>query len=232
MVTQENIGTFFLLSKTPLFLMNIYNDYRYQIHTHSYMALRKAVGIIGIALPFTLMLGVSTIFGTDVLQDSISHYYYTGMRDVFVGSLCAVALFMFFYAGYDKTDEWLSNFAGLFALGVAWFPTTEKGAIDVIGIIHFGSASALFIAFAIFSLFLFTKSKEGVKPTPQKVKRNKIYRICGVVILLSILAMFLYSIFIEDSYYIPRFIFWGETIALIAFGISWLVKGEAILADN
>lgn len=212
--------------------MKVDENYRYQIHTHSYMALRKAVGIIGITLPFAMMLGVSTVFGTDALQDSISHYYYTGMRDVFVGALCAVALFMFFYSGYDKRDDWLGNMAGIFALAVAWFPTTEEGAIDVIGMIHFGSATALFICFAVFSMWLFTKSKKGVEPTPKKLKRNRVYRICGVIIILSILAMFIYSVFIEDNYHIQRFIFWGETVALIAFGVSWLVKGEAILGDN
>jgi len=207
-------------------------SYRFKIHTHSYLALRKAVGIIGILLPFAMMLGVSTIFGSDVLQDSISHYYYTGMRDVFVGALCAVALFMFFYAGYDWRDDWLSNFAGVFALGVAWFPTTKVGTIDFTGMIHLGSATALFIAFSVFSLLLFTKSKKGVQPTPEKIKRNVVYKICGFVIILCIIAMVIYSIFIDEYYYIPRFIFWGETVALIAFGISWLVKGEAILADT
>lgn len=212
--------------------MNNDGSYRFKIHTHSYLALRKAVGIIGILLPFAMMLGVSTIFGSDVLQDSISHYYYTGMRDVFVGALCAVALFMFFYAGYDWRDDWLSNFAGIFALGVAWFPTTKVGAIDLTGMIHLASAIALFIAFSVFSLLLFTKSKKGVQPTPEKTKRNVVYRLCGFVIILCIIAMVIYSIFIDEYYYIPRFIFWGETVALIAFGISWLVKGEAILADT
>jgi len=207
-------------------------DYRYKIHTHSYLALRKSVGFIGIGLPFVMMLGVSIIFEADVLQNSISHYYYTGMRNVFVGALCAVALFMFFYTGYNKWDDRLGNLAGLFALGVAWFPTTEYGPTDTIGMIHFGSAAALFFCFAIFSYFLFTKSKEGVEPTPQKKKRNVVYKICGVGIVLSIVAMAVYSIFIADSSPIPRFIFWGETVALVIFGVSWMVKGEAILADK
>jgi len=207
-------------------------DYRFKIHTRSYLALRKTVGFIGVFLPFALMLGVSLIFDKDVLQDSISHYYYTGMRDVFTGALAAVALFMFFYCGYNKWDDRLGNLAAVFALGVAWFPTTEAGPTDTTGYIHFINAAALFICFAVFSLFLFTKTKEGVEPTPQKLKRNLVYKCCGYVILFCIAAMAAYSIFIEDLYPIKRFIFWGETVALFAFGISWLTKGEALLADQ
>lgn len=33
------------------------NDYLYAQYTRSYFSLRKAVGIIGMALPFVLMLG-------------------------------------------------------------------------------------------------------------------------------------------------------------------------------
>ena len=66
------------------------ND-KYLRHTYSYLALRKAVGWIGILLPFILMFGVFLIFKGEIIQESISHYYHTGMGDVFVGALCAVA---------------------------------------------------------------------------------------------------------------------------------------------
>jgi len=65
--------------------------------TYSYLALRKAVGWIGMLLPFVLMCGVSLIFKSDIKLQNISMYYYTGMRDVFVGALCAIGLFLFFY---------------------------------------------------------------------------------------------------------------------------------------
>jgi len=205
---------------------------KYRLHTYSYMALRKAVGLIGIFLPFVLMLGVFLIFRTDVLQDSISHYYYTGMRDVFVGALCAVALFMFFYAGYDKLDNWLGHAAGLFALGVAWFPATEMGQADLTGIIHNISAALLFTIFAIFALFQFPKTNPDKDPTPEKLKRNTIYKISGVIIIVCIVVIAFYVWFIRQRYPIPQFIYWAETVALVAFGTTWLVKGEALLGDK
>jgi len=69
---------------------------KYSRHTYSYLALRKAVGWIAILLPFTLMLGVFLIFKGEIIQESISHYYHTDMRNVFVGAICAIALFLFF----------------------------------------------------------------------------------------------------------------------------------------
>lgn len=203
---------------------------KYPNLTHSYLALRRAVGWIGILLPFALMLGVVIIFRGQALQDSISHYYYTGMRDVLVGSLCAIALFMFFYCGYDKHDNWAGNLAGIFALGVAWFPTTEGSPIDTIGMIHFAFAALLFLTLAYFSLVLFTKS--GPKPTPRKILRNRIYVVCGVVMLLCLVGIAVYKLFLTHVGFLCRFVYWAETIALVAFGVSWLTKGGTLYPDR
>ena len=51
----------------------------------SYLSLRKAVGVIGIALPVVLVLGNWQLFHSRAFEDSISYYYYTGMRGVLVG---------------------------------------------------------------------------------------------------------------------------------------------------
>jgi len=203
---------------------------KYSRHTYSYLALRKAVGWIGILLPFALMLGVFIIFNGEIIQESISHYYHTEMRNVFVGSLCAVALFMFFYTGYEKWDEWAGNVAGFFAICVAFFPTTEAGPSDLTGIIHFACAAIFFLTLAVFSLFLFTK--KGPDPTPQKLRRDKIYVICGIIMIACLIAIFIYFNFIRNENSNSSFIFWAETLALIAFGVSWLTKGGTLYPDN
>ena len=58
----------------------------------SYLTLRKAVGFLGIAFPFVLSLGALILFQTGI-QSSISSYYHTYMRDVFVGTLCVIGFF-------------------------------------------------------------------------------------------------------------------------------------------
>jgi hypothetical protein len=56
----------------------------------SYLALRKAVGMVALALPF--VLAIPWWFLRDhMLASSISSYYYTGMRNLFVGRAHRVA---------------------------------------------------------------------------------------------------------------------------------------------
>jgi len=208
------------------------NFNKYENHTNSYMALRNAVGWIGILLPFVLMLGVLLIFKGDIIHESISHYYHTGMRNVFVGAMCAVALFMFFYTGYDGKDNWIGNIAGFFAVGVALFPTTEHNPSDWVGIVHFISATAFFLALAAFSLLQFTQTEKGIAPTQQKLARNKIYKICGIIMLACMISIVIYLNVIDDNEPKSSFVFWAETIALLAFGVSWLTKGETFYPDR
>ena len=70
----------------------------------SYLTLRKAIGFLGIALPFAVSLGALLLFRTGI-QSSISSYYYTGTRDVLVGSLWAIGFFLLSYKGYERIDS-------------------------------------------------------------------------------------------------------------------------------
>jgi hypothetical protein len=126
----------------------------------SYLALRKAIGILGSALPFVVSLGALILFGTG-LQSSISSYYHTGMRDVFVGTLFATGFFLLSYKGYERSDDVAGNLACVFAVGVALFPTAPAGATAIgtriIGYVHLAFAALFFLTLTYFSLFLFTK---------------------------------------------------------------------------
>jgi len=197
---------------------------------YSYLALRNTVGWIGILLPLVLMLGVYLIFNGEIPLFDISMYYHSGMRDVFVGALCAIGLFLFFYRGYDKRDNLAGNIAGFCAFCIAWFPTTKIGPQDWCGKIHFVAAGIFFATLAFFSLFLFTR--KGPDPTRRKLRRNKIYIICGMVLVVCAGAIFFYFTFLEKTYPETRFVFWAETMALVAFGISWLTKGGTFYSDK
>lgn len=207
----------------------------------SYLSIRKSIGILGMLLPPVLVVG-NIIFGNcATIQESISHYYYTVLGNLFVGTLCAVALFLFCYKGYGN-DNRIANLGGLFALGVAFFPTAtdsidsgcyvyNASSAHWQSIIHYTSASLFFITLAYFSYFLFTKTSGNM--TPQKKKRNKLYKTCGIIIvgcIGGIALLMIPSIAIHLTPYKPTLIF--ETIALWAFGLSWLTKGDFILQDQ
>jgi amino acid transporter len=212
----------------------------YSDQIYSYLVLRNSLGWIGILLPFILLLGNSMVFGCNCIEDSISRYYYTGMRDVLVGALCAIALFLLFYKGYndwDKRwrinwDKWSSTLAGVCAILVALFPGTENGPVKGSGIVHVASAAIFFGTMAAISCCLFTiKSKEKA-PTPRKLKRNIVYKLCGIIIVICLVAMGVFYIFLNDSFPGSSFIYWTETLALVAFGVSWITKGGTLLPDK
>jgi hypothetical protein len=204
----------------------------------TYLALRKAVGFVALGLPFVLAIPWWFIRQPHMLQSSISAYYYTGMRNLFVGSLCAISMFMLCARGYDIQDEIAGVFSSLCALGVAFFPTTPqchptRRQFDV-GVAHFTFATLLFLTLAYFCLVLFKMSAEGHTITRQKRQRNQVYTICGCAIIGSLFLIVLIQILLKRTYLIGHLgtLFCFETTALFAFGIAWLTKGEAFLKDQ
>ena len=202
----------------------------------SYLGLRKAIGIIGIALPFVLAIG-KVLLDSPGLEGSISYYYYTGMRDVLVGSLCSIAVFLMSYRGYERVDSIAGKLACGFALGVALFPTECAGnmspARHFIGILHLLFATSFLLTLAYFSLVLFRKTDPTRTPTLQKLQRNRIYTVCGYTILACVALAALFALFAGNAPFKQLDpIFWLESIAVVAFGVSWLTKGEAILKDQ
>ncbi len=216
----------------------------------SYTTLRRIIGILGIALPFVLWLGSMVIGQCDEKQLSISNYYHTRMGDVFVGTLCAISLFLFTYKGHNKADGILGNIAGVLGVLVALFPTTLKKNGDGlaiqcnisrtvqnpewIGAFHNICAGLLLLSLALFSIWLFTKKRDGEEPTSEKKIRNGIYIGCGIVMILCVIAcaLFLYIDSWKEVALEHKLIFWLETVALCAFGTSWLVKGETLWRDK
>src|SRR2546425_8304895 len=118
-----------------------------------YLTLRKAVGLLGTALPFVLSLGAFLLFHTGI-QASMSSYYHTGMRDVFVGTLCAIGVFMISYRGYERQDDVAGDLACVFAVGVALFPTAlrEDLPLEAIRALPLLFAALVFFTLAFFSL--------------------------------------------------------------------------------
>jgi hypothetical protein len=203
----------------------------------SYFALRKAVGAVALALPFVLAIPYWLV-ANHAVESSISGYYYTGMRNLFVGSLCAISMFMLCARGYDIKDEIAGIFSSICALGVAFFPTTPDSHPTErqceVGTAHYIFAALLFLTLAYFCLVLFKMMASGKTVTPQKIQRNRVYTVCGYAILASLALIVLIEVVLKHSYLIGHLgtLFCFETTSLIAFGIAWLTKGEAFLKDE
>jgi len=204
----------------------------------SYLLLRKTVGILGMALPIIVALGGLLIFNSKI-QSSMSSYYYTGMRDVFVGILWTIGFFLFSYKGYDRRDNIASNLACVFAVIVSLFPTAPDGSTspteNFIGGVHLFFATLFFLILIYFCLFLFTQTNLNKQSTDEKLKRNVIYRICGYLMIACIVLIAVYKLFFDGPGSVSEAlhpVFWLEAIAIFTFGISWFTKGEAILWDK
>jgi hypothetical protein len=147
----------------------------------SYLFLRRAVGWIAILLPIVLLAG-NLISSAASPPESMSGYYYTDMRNIFVGSLCALGVFLVAYNGYDNVDRWVTTIAGLGAIGVAFCPTKPAVCVagaatcpapsvrqlstsqTVVGDIHLGFA---LLAFLMLGLMALRFARTGPTPSGQ-----------------------------------------------------------------
>jgi hypothetical protein len=122
------------------------------------------------------------------------------------------------------------------AFSIALFPTNPAVWSDKIytivplnycflGYIHYGFAAVFFIILAIISLNIFTigqKPDIGVKKS--LLNENYIYKACGYLMLLFVVLIPIFAYF--NIFYQSTLAF--EALALISFGISWLIKGRGL----
>jgi hypothetical protein len=195
---------------------------------HSYLFLRRAIGIIGLALPVVLIVG-NLLWPGGGLLDSISASYYTPLRGVFVGSMSAVGVFLVSYRGYGRVDDIAGDIGGGAAIGVALFPTAPTvGATasqQFVDHFHTAFAGVFFLSLVFFCLFQFPMTSD-TSPTARKRQRNAVYRVTGVLILVSIVLIAIQQLTGVGAALHPML--WLETIAILSFGVAWAVKGETL----
>lgn len=201
----------------------------------SYLFLRRAIGFIGALLPVALPLGYAIGTGKWRLMASISSYYYSDMRNLFVGSLCCVGVFLICYR-YRRWDDVFATVAGACAIGVAFCPPKPADASHlaaIAGVLHVVFAALFLLAMALMCWFLFTRSDQPAgQRTAAKNARNLVYRVCAVLIVVFI-ALAGASAFASQSFIdTVHPLFWCEAGATFAFGFAWFVKGQTLLQDR
>jgi hypothetical protein len=206
----------------------------------TYRRIRSAIGVLGICLPVMLLILPLFPFFETTIQNSISHYYYTNLRELFTGVLCAVGLFLIRYQGHKnpiiwKNDSLLTNIAGCMAFGIALFPTDPDECCQkiytiiplchpILGILHYAFAAIFFFVLAIVSINVFTIGQNINSDIPTSfVNENNIYRVCGYLMLCFIIL-----VPILGAFKISFATLICEALALFSFGISWLIKGRTL----
>ena len=83
-------------------------------------------GMIGAVVLLAASIGIEAT-KAGCLQNSISAYYYTPVRAIFVGSMFAVGLSLIVYKGRGSKEDFFLNLAGMLAPVVAVAPTIDVG---------------------------------------------------------------------------------------------------------
>ncbi len=169
---------------------------------------RWAVGLISIALPFALLLG-GALFGVD-RQSSISAYYYTPLIALLVAALAAQGVLLI---GYRSM---LTRIAGVAVLAVALLPTAPAPATQVqdrVGVVHLICATVYYLSLAAVSALVFAR---------RGTRLSMLHRGAGVLVLAALGTSVVAGLFGPASR--PEsLLFWCETVAGLAIGVSWLV---------
>lgn len=190
--------------------------------------MRIMIGILGMLLPWLVALITLS------WPQSISITYYSLFAvGTFMVVLGSAGILLINYKGYEKIDDITATIAGIFGILICLFPMTyladpsvKTGILhlpsNISNIFHCVSAFGFFGTLAFMSFFLFTKSKGEM--TKQKKIKNIIYRICGIGMIGAFLLMLL-NFFDWAPYNLTWIV---EAIALFFFGVSWIVKSDAI----
>ncbi|HGG05630.1 MAG TPA: hypothetical protein ENK28_09245 [Aliiroseovarius sp.] len=132
-----------------------------------------------------------------------------------------------------------------------WVPIDAEGTLPgflpdrFVGLAHSLSAGVMFCILGYFSAFVFTRVQSKTSTvdcrldsalTARKIRRNRWYRGLGMVIFGAVFVLLAKSVAVwldpkGGSGWLgiwngARVTFWVETAALLAFGLSWMIKGR------
>lgn len=190
--------------------------------SRSFVWLSTGMGLIAMFLPIILVA-----IGGYTGSWSISYFYHVpATRDVLVGSLCALGVFLVVFQAFKPATNWLLNVAGAAIILVALVPMEDAtcrndGSFEITT--HFVSAVVFFLCIATVAIF-FSKSRiVHIVSEPKRRFFSLAYTVSGVsMVLLPALVLILNQFFqtkCENSA-----VFWAESFAIWSFASFWLVK--------
>jgi len=211
--------------------------------------LAALIGYVALGMPVVLALGglILSLFGLGDFTESLSAFYYEEvlLGDIFVGCLIFLGAAMFAYRGWHSKIATLASFCGVCMFFVALFPADGWVIMDeglqgrvvfevVSDQVHLWASIIVFLILAFFCFFVFTRVKpDQIGPDGDliatKRSRNRLYRISGTIILVSISLTGLAFLLGEEIVRAYRLIYVGETVCLLTYGVSWMVHGRVFV---
>ncbi|HJQ35670.1 MAG TPA: hypothetical protein VKB93_00895 [Thermoanaerobaculia bacterium] len=185
--------------------------------TQTYVNLRVGIGVIAAVLPLLLFAG-GRLTGIPGLLQSMSHYYYSDIRDIFVGAVVFAGVGLYLYKGFCRPENWALNLGGFLAVGVAMFPTGEGEEWTTVSVIHSVCAVGMFLCIAYVSIFRATDTLSLLDDEKIIARFRRTYRALGIGMIVSPL------IAVVLNYGGTSFTFYVEAAAVEMFAAYWLVK--------
>lgn len=193
----------------------------------TYFGLRLGMGFIALAFPLLLCIGGLILTATEI-QGSLSAYYHTPMRNVFVGGLFAIGPFLYLYKGFSSKENIALNVAGILAIGVAIFPMAAPAGITIYTnpALHGFCAVVFFACIAYVCIFRSGDTLPLVSNENARQRYRQTYLVIGILmIVLPLTAALLLNIY--NNVFGPNTdtvilgIEWG---GVWVFSAYWLIK--------
>ncbi|MZR12613.1 hypothetical protein GQE99_06215 [Maritimibacter sp. DP07] len=207
-----------------------------QRDARAFFRLRIAFGVIGLALP--IVLAVAGLVADGEVQPTISDFFHTTQRDILVGGLVAIGVFLAVHRGIRPyPGRWISPdllalLAGLAAIGVAFFPNESDTVatfsqralgLEVSPAFHYASACMLYLMMSLTCFLVYAPDARGWE--------RKVYLVAGAVIWTTGWNVMILStiknsgdgalaMFIQNH----NIVYWDESLGVWAFSGSWILK--------
>jgi hypothetical protein len=195
----------------------------------TYTTLRIGIIVLASALPLVLWIGGKILLDL-ALKQSLSAYYFSGMRDVFVGVLFAVGAFLYLYKGFTTLENYALNLAGIFLVGVALFP---KDGISFGPITLHGTLAVLFfLSIAYVCIFRASDTLSLISDATKVSRYRRTYKLLGWAMIASPIAAVVLTEFFQWGRAAKPTVFFVESAGVFTFATYWIVKSREIALTN
>jgi hypothetical protein len=182
----------------------------------AYFSLRLGIIVVSFLLPLVLSFG-GQLAGVE-LKPSLSDYYFAEkdwLRDWFVGSLCAVGLFLYAYKGYGNIENAGLNIAGFLGIATALIPCACNDPARQTSL-HGAVAVSFFAVMAFVCIWCAPETLGLMRDGPKKEMFRNAYRVIGAAMVVA--PLIAYGISGDWK------TFFAEAAAIYSFAVYWSVK--------
>jgi hypothetical protein len=228
----------------------------------SYLNLRRIVGFVGLLLPLVLGLSIIVLNQNVPYSISSYYYSpmrnilvaslcvlgifliaYQGYDSVDswitnVAGAAAIGVAFFPTANPSFTPAWVGRvhpyFAAVAMVSLALMALQFTHTWPAAGGAGAGGAGSSWAEdFRQMGLALIFRYEDPAGTRTRKKKiRDRVYSSCAWLILIGVALAFAQNFWSASAKGVTPWLFWFESLAIVAFGASWLVKGETIFQDD